>query len=207
MLKKAVFVMLAAVMVSTFAAADGLPAYYTNDVYWVSYFNKPDPIIIIIQPADQFVYIINSGYIGTPLSSNEGTLCANIYVFDAIQEMVECCACPITANALLALSVNNSLTANPLTSVAPASGVIKLVSTLPNGTSCDPTKAGTLSPDLRAWATHLQQPTTGTFITTEAPFLPAPLATGGTSVEEGFLPQACSFAQYLGTGKAVCACQ
>ena len=121
--------------------------------------------------------------------------------------MVECCACPITANALLALSVNNSLTANPLTSVAPASGVIKLVSTLPNGTSCDPTKAGVLSPDFRSWASHLQQPTSGNYVTTEAPFAAAPLATGGTNVEEGFLPQACLFAQYLGTGKGVCACK
>jgi len=199
MLKKVVFVMLAAVMLSTIAAAQS----YTNDVYWVSYFNnRNNPT-----GADQLVYIINPGYIGTPLSSNEGTLCANIYVFDAVQELVECCACPITANALLALSVNNSLTANPLTSVAPASGVIKLVSTLPNGTSCDPTKAGQLSPDLRAWATHLQQPTSGNYVTTEARFLPAPLATGDTSVEEGFLPQACLFAQYLGTSKAVCACK
>jgi len=199
MLKKVVFFVLAAMMLSTFAAAQS----YTDDVYWLSYFNnRNNPT-----GADQFVYIINPGYTGTPLSSNEGTLCANIYVFDAVQEMVECCACPITANALLALSVDNSLTANPLTSVPPASGVIKLVSTLPTGTSCDPTKAGILSPDLRAWATHLQQPTSGTFVTTEAPFLPAPLATGGTSVEEGFLPQACTFAQYLGTSKGVCACK
>ena len=199
MLKKVVFVMLAAVMLSTIAAAQ-----YTNDVYWVSYFNnRNNPT-----GADQFIYIVNPGFTGTPLSSNEGTLCANIYVFDAVQEMVECCACPITANALLALSVNNSLTANPLTSVAPASGVIALVSTLPNGTSCDPTKEGVPSPDFQAWATHLQQPTSGSFVTTEAPFLPAPLlAIGNTSVEEGFLPQACTFAQYLGTSKGVCACK
>jgi hypothetical protein len=203
MLKKLLLVALAAMMLGTIAAAQSDPGYYTNDVYWVSYFaNRNNPT-----GADQFVYIINPGYTGTPLSSNEGTLCANIYVFDAVQELVECCACPITANALLALSVDNSLTANPLTSVAPASGVIKLVSTSPTGTSCDPTKAGQLSPDFRAWATHLQQPTSGTFVTTEAPFLAAPLATGGTSVEEGFLPQACTFAQYMGSGKAVCACK
>ena len=199
MLKKVVFIMLAAVMLSTIAAAQS----YTNDVYWVSYFNNRNNIT----GADQFIYLVNSGYVGTPLSSGEGTLCANIYVFDAIQEMIECCACPITANALLALSVNNNLTANPLTSVPPASGVIKLVSTLPKGTSCDPTKAGTLSPDFQAWATHIQQPTAGNFITTEAPFLPAPLATGDNTVEEGFLPQACLFAQYLGSSKAVCTCK
>jgi len=201
MLKKLLLVALAAMMLGTIAVAQSGPHMY--DVYWVSYFNnRNNPT-----GADQFVYMINPGYIGTPLSSGEGTLCANIYVFDAVQELVECCACPITANALLALSVNNSLTANPLTSVAPAAGVIKLVSTLPTGTSCDPTKPGMLSPDFRAWATHLQQPTSGTFVTTEAPFLAAPLATGDTSVEEGFLPQACTFAQYMGSSKAVCACK
>jgi hypothetical protein len=196
MLKKVVFLLLAAMMLSMIAAAQSDP---TSDVYSVGYFNnRNNPT-----GADQFMYVINTGYIGTPLSSGEGTLCANIYVFDAVQEMVECCACPITANALLALSVDNSLTANPLTSVAPASGVIKLVSTKPNGTSCDPTKAGILSPDFQAWGTHLQQPTSGTFVTTEAPFLSAPLS----AAEYAFLPQACTFAQYLGTTKGVCACK
>jgi hypothetical protein len=196
MLKKVVFVLLAAMMLSMIAAAQSDPGY-TNDVYSVGYFSDR-PVT-----ADQFVYIINSGYVGTPLSSGEGTLCANIYVFDAVQELVECCACPITANALLALSVDNMLTANPLTSIAPSSGVIKLVSTKPDATSCDPTKAGQLSPDLKAWGTHLQQPTSGNFVTTEAPFLPAPLS----AAESAFLPQACTFAQYLGTNKAVCVCQ
>jgi hypothetical protein len=204
MFKKLLLVALAVMMLGTIAAAQSDPGYYTNDVYWVSYFNnRNNPT-----GADQLVYIINPGYIGTPLSSNEGTLCANIYVFDATQEMFECCACPITANALLALSVNNSLTSKPLTSVASASGVIKLVSTRPVGTLCDPTTAGPLSPDLRAWATHVQQPVTGSFVTTETPFLPAPLATGGTSVEEGWLAQACGFVQYFGSGtKGICACQ
>ena len=199
MLKKVVFVLLAAMMLSMIAAAQDTVTSDSSTVYSVSYFNnRNNPT-----GADQSVYIINSGYVGTPLSSGEGTLCANIYVFDAVQELVECCACPITANALLALSVDNSLTSNPLTSVAPASGVIKLVSTVPTGTSCDPTKAGTLSPDLKAWGTHLQQPTSGNFVTTEAPFLPASLS----AAECAFLPEACTFAQYLGTTKGVCACK
>jgi len=205
MLKKVVFVVLAAMMLSMIAAAnDDGSTSDSSTLYSVSYFNnRNNPT-----GADQFMYVINTGYTGTPLSSGEGTLCANIYVFDAVQEMVECCACPITANALLALSVNNSLTANPLTSVAPASGVIALVSTLADG-SCDPTKVGTFSPDLKAWATHLQQPTSGSFVTTEAPFLPAQLvaAADGAGGEDAFLPQACTFAQYLGTGKGVCACK
>jgi hypothetical protein len=196
MLKKLALVLVAAMVLTTIAAAQ------TLDVYWVNYFtNRNNPT-----GADQFVNIINPGLQGSPLQTTapaEGTLCANIYVFDAVQEMIECCACPITANALLSLSVNSSLTANPLTSVAPATGVIKLVSTLPNGTACDPTHAGTLTPDLRSWGTHLQQPTAGNFASTEGFFQDAPLG----ATEAAFLPQACLFAQYLGTGKAVCACK
>jgi hypothetical protein len=122
-------------------------------------------------------------------------------VFDTAQEMIECCAYPITANALLQLSVNNNLTANPLTSVAPSAGVIKIVSSLPVGTTCDPKTPGALTPNLRSWATHIQQPTTGTFVTTETKVEDA----GPISASEAaWLPQACTFVQFLGTKKGVC---
>lgn len=54
--------------------------------------------------SDQLIRLINPGVFGTPMNPGEGALCANIYVFDNNQEMVECCACPFTANGLLTLS-------------------------------------------------------------------------------------------------------
>src|SRR5581483_3723693 len=80
------------------------------------------------------IRIINPGVTGSPISGDQGTLCANIYVFDDTQEMVECCSCPVTANGLLTLSVQD-LTENPLM-VTPFRGVIKVVSTAPSPT-CD----------------------------------------------------------------------
>ena len=171
------------------------------DVYQVNYFANRNNTAGF----DQIVNITNPGVQGSPLSSNEGALCANLYVFASDQQMTECCAFPITADGLLTLSVNNDLTGNPLTSVAPSSGVVKLVSSAKTGT-CDPTAiafdsdSANVEPDLEAWGTHLVQTTPGTLFTTETAFAPAPLST--TELE--FLPYTCRFVQYLGSGKGVC---
>lgn len=150
--------------------------------------------------ADQFVRIINDGEVGTPLSPTHGTICADIYVFDATQEMIECCHCPISANGLLELTLNKNLGQSPLTGFpGPDSGVIKIVAdTYPN---CNET-APIPETGLLAFGTHVQQPIAGTFVNTEDEFESAPLA----SAELGFLGQACSFVQYLGSGKGVCTC-
>jgi len=174
----------------SFASAQG-----TADVYWVNYYSNRAPRAIY----DQTVRIINPGEQGTPLSSSHGTVCADIYVFDANQEMTECCACKITANGLLILSVNNDLTNNPLQGFPPApDGVIKLVSD--NRANCDPTSP-VPTPDLRAWGTHLQNPG-GSLVTTEDEFLGATLQAD----ELSFLGQACSFVLFLGSGKGSCSC-
>ena len=87
---------------------------------------------------------------------DDRTVCADIYVFDDNQEMSECCSCPITANGLLTPSVNRDLDGNALTGWPPPSdGVIKIVSD--NQANCDATSP-VPTPDIRAWATHLQAP-------------------------------------------------
>src|SRR5581483_11948916 len=70
------------------------------NVYQLNYFSGRNNAA----GADSFVRIINSGTNGDPLSSNEGKVCANIYMFDSTQEMLECCSCKLTANDLLTLS-------------------------------------------------------------------------------------------------------
>jgi hypothetical protein len=199
--------MAASTVMSTVAAAQ------ITDVYQVNYFANRNNSTGF----DQVVNITNPGLEGSPLSTNEGALCANIYVFAADQQMSECCACPITADGLLSLSLNNNLTGNPLTSVSPNSGVIKVVSSIKSST-CDPTGvayaapsldtvgivsgSNVIAPDLRAWGTHLVQTTPGTLFTTETAFRDAPLS----GAEAEFLPYTCRFVQYLGSGKGVCSC-
>ncbi len=101
--------------------------------------------------------------------------CANIYVFDPAEEMVECCACFITPSGRLDFSVNKQLTALPVTGQPVNSGTIKIVRTNINelyfiappteGVEiCDPTNgasnplniafAPTVGYSLLNWITH-----------------------------------------------------
>src|ERR1700736_1862297 len=66
-------------------------------------------------------------------------ICAMTYVFDADQQLSECCGCAETPNGLRTLSVNNDLTSNPLTGVKSTNGVVKIVAApfLPPD-PCDP---------------------------------------------------------------------
>jgi hypothetical protein len=168
-----------------------------SGVYQLNYFsNRNNPA-----GADVSVRIINTGTHGDPLSSNEGRVCANIYMFDQQQEMLECCACKLTANDLMTLSVNNNLMQNPLTGFpAPDTGAIKIVSDYKS--TCDPTTLNNPRYQLVAWATHIQQPVTGTFVTTETAFTPGQLS----YQEQNFLPLACAFVRFLGSGKGTCSC-
>ncbi|MBV9608134.1 MAG: hypothetical protein JO187_01130, partial [Acidobacteria bacterium] len=64
----------------------------TQDVYQVTYYDNN----YVNGYLDSTIRIINPGLQGSPVAPNglQGTLCANIYVFDDSQEMIECCACP-----------------------------------------------------------------------------------------------------------------
>ncbi len=62
--------------------------------------------------------------------SSNTTLCAAIYAFNANQQMLSCCSCPVSVNGLLSLSVVNNLLGG---SPAPRQGVIEVVSSNPGG--------------------------------------------------------------------------
>src|SRR3954464_7839058 len=171
-----------------------LPAFSQNSIYMIDYFsNNPGPG----GAADQTVRLVNVGVLGTPLTSPVGDVCANIYVFDANQEMVACCSCRVTPNGLLALSVANGLTNNPVTSVGPVNGAGKVISTSA-GARCTPlTYNGGIAPSLVGWASHIETSggtAPGAFISvSELLGWPAvPDAAAGS--ELAFLPQACQFA-------------
>jgi hypothetical protein len=187
-----------------------------SDVYWVSYFDYRNNNLTSYNAYDQTVRIINPGTsVAAATDATPETLCADIYVFDAMDDMVECCNCKIGPNVLLKLSVNYNLTYNPAAGgPPPALGVIKIISD--SGRNCN-AKAPQPTPDLRASATHLQAlPTpvaTGTpynsvsqpfviYAFTEEPFQDAPL----NLVEQLNLGQGCSTIQKQGKGAGVCTC-
>jgi hypothetical protein len=203
---KKLFFLAAAVMLFPFAASaqcaipEGVSARLADNdpcsVYSLNYYSHRNNTAL----ADSTTRIVNPGTQGTPIAPGHGTICADIYVFDNTQEMLECCSCPITANGILELSLLTNLMQNPLTGFpAPDSGVIKVVSDY--GPNCDATSPVPV-PELLSWQTHTQQPTSGTFVTTEDEFQSSYLS----SDELAFLGQACSFVQYLGSGKGVCTC-
>ena len=157
---------------------------------------------------NEFVQIVNPGLQGTPLSADQGTICADIYVFDEHQEMVSCCNCPVTANELLTLAVSVpgssiSLLSSPLTGVVPFQGVVKVVSDL--GSNCNASNPQPV-PNLRVWMLdHAIVPgfvDDRAFINSREQFAASALSAG----EQAFLGQACSFVRYLGSGRGNCSC-
>jgi hypothetical protein len=177
-----------AAIFATFALLLALPApaqVVANDAYQVGYLGSG---LIGFK-------IINTGQVGSPIDSttNQGTVCADIYFFDANQEMQSCCSCPLTANELIQRFELSSLTG---TFVVPA--VMKIVA----DAGCDETSiTQPVTAGLRAFLTN-GQPGPGAPTLTETLFQPAPL----TLEEQRFLGDTCSFVHYLGSGRGVCAC-
>src|ERR1700685_1032606 len=130
-----------------------------------------------------------------------GNVCANIFVFDASQELSECCSCFLSPDGLRTLSVNTDLTSNPLTGSSSTlnGGVIKIVSTTLTVGACPlPTNLNPI-PALRAWTTHIQNVT---FSETETAAQDATLSTG----EVSRLKAECTAVKLDGSGAGICSC-
>ena len=124
---------------------------------------------------DAYINMTNTGVNGAPLlgpgfGGAAGNICVNLYSFSPDEQLVSCCSCLVTPNALNFVSVNTDLTSKTLTGVVPTSLVVKLVVT---GTGADqagaPTFTGSsctnsaamagagfpLAPGLGAWGTSV----------------------------------------------------
>jgi len=173
-----------------------------QDVYKVNYFSNnaapaPDaaPASLAITIPDATVRIDNPGL-------TYGNLCAMIYVFDADQQLSECCGCVETHNGLRTLSVRLNLTSNPLTGRVSTNGVIKIVSAAVNNSPCDPTSNVSPKANLRAWGTHIQNPVGAAFPITETEFSDSTL--GATELAN--LQAQCAFINILGSNQGICSC-
>jgi|SRR5579863_8436952 len=131
--------------------------------------------------------------------SPTGNVCASMFVFDQYQELSECCSCLLTPDGLRTLSVNNDVTANPLTGVTLNTGVIKFVSTTPIAGTCPLPTVVRATPTLRAWTTHIQN---GNFSVTETASSDVTLNTG----EASRLARECYAVWLVGSGRGICSC-
>lgn len=155
-----------------------------------------------LNKGDSVVNITNSGSGGVA-----GNICVNVYAFDPSEELLACCACPVTPNALVSLSVQGDLITNTLSPQTPTSVVIALVATTPSGgllSGCDPAQATTdnLAPGMQAWGTtlHALPGAPPTFGLTNPDFLPATLS----PAELLHLTSFCGFAESNGSGFGIC---
>jgi len=167
-------------------------------VHYASNLNKGDSVINITNTGS-----MQYGGAGQPADN----LCINAYTFDAAEEMISCCACLVTPNALQSLSVQNDLLPNPLSAGTYSSVIIKLVATDAlkfDIRFCAPGKidpdGAILAPGMRAWATTLHALPTGKYGLTESEF-----ENGGLSVPElVHLTTFCNFIIANGSGFGIC---
>jgi len=188
----------ATVAFATAAFAQDINSIGPVDAFQVRYASN-------LNKGDSYINITNTGTtdpIGDPVADN---LCVNVYTFDPSEEMVSCCACLVTPNALVSLSVQGDLISNTLSPSTPTAVVVKLVATdAGSGTSitCNPGREGSLAAGMRAWGTSLHAlPTTpATYGVTESIFLPG----GLSSAEWNHITAFCGFINANGSGFGIC---
>ena len=169
---------------------------------------------------DALLRIVNAGnYEVTGGGGFSGDVCANIYVFNDVQEMQECCQCDLSANSLRTISVIADLTSNPLiTAESTEAGVIKIIGVAPLSQGppsvCKNSLVfpSPLAEGLHAWLNH-----TESMASNQSGFTPPFGFVTSTSVEEfqhsaldsGELTQLyneCAFINAHGSGHGICRC-
>jgi hypothetical protein len=144
---------------------------------------------------DSVINITNAGTTG-------GNICANVYTFSPDEQLISCCSCVVTPNALVSLSANGDLVSNTLTPAHPTSIVVKLLAT--TGAACNAASAtpAALAGGMRAWGTTLHAaPTTPvSYAVTETEFSQAGLSAGELARITSF----CGFIQANGSGFGIC---
>jgi hypothetical protein len=142
--------------------------------------------------------VINVTDAGT---QNAGGICVNVYTFSPDEQLVSCCACPVTPNGLASLSVKNDLISNTLTPATPTSVVVKLLATQGGGCNASTPTGGNLAAGMRAWGTTIHAATVaGTYQVTETEFSPA----GLSQPELTRITSLCGFIQANGSGFGIC---
>jgi hypothetical protein len=149
---------------------------------------------------DSVINITNAGTQNT-VGGALTNICANVYTFSPDEQLISCCSCTVTPNALVSLSVRNDLISNTLTPAVPNSIVVKLVATA--GTSCNASNvpAANLAAGMRAWGTTLHAgPVAQTYALTETAFDKA----GISAAELARITSFCGFIQANGSGYGIC---
>jgi hypothetical protein len=178
------------------SAASGI---FVGNPFQLNYFRNLDI-------SDSAINIINTGARGNNGPSGTqaaGAICVNAYVFSPDEQMVSCCSCLVAPDGLVSLSLRDDMISNPFTATAPASVVVKLVSTAAVGGIClDSASAislAGLSTGMAAWGTKVQTVATLPQVT-EATFAGSTLGPGELARLSGL----CTSINAVGSGYGIC---
>ena len=150
---------------------------------------------------DSVINITNTGASSTSAFPNQnGSICVNVYTFDPAEELISCCACPVTPDGLVSLSARQDLISDTLTPGVPNSIVIKLLAT--TGGACNASVPGAQAKGMAAWGTtlHALPVTPAAYGVTETAFTPATLS----EAELTRISTLCGFIQTNGSGFGIC---
>ena len=156
---------------------------------------------------DSVINITNTGASSTAaFPTQNGNICVNVYTFSPDEQLISCCACPVTPDGLVSLSARNDLISNTLTPGVPTSIVIKLLAS--TGTTCNAATVSpeALAPGMAAWGTtiHALPVTPGspatTYGVTETAFTPSTLS----AAEFTRIRTLCGFIETNGSGFGIC---
>jgi hypothetical protein len=180
------------------AIVSGSAVLVTLDTYQVRHFT--------LDSGDGIINITNAGTLdGT---DKTGSICVNVYAFAPTEEIVSCCACRVTPNGLVSLSLKNDIMNNTLYAAFVQNSVtVALFATAAGSGACNAATQPTptnLARGMKAWATTLHtlsvqgsQPFRGH---SETPFAPAEFSV----TEYQKLTSYCNFIQLIYSGRGQC---
>lgn len=184
--------LLAAFAMATAAFGQAIPGS-PSDAFQVRYAAN-------LNIGDSVINISNAGTTNTGGALTN--ICANVYAFSPDEQLISCCSCTVTPNALVSLSAVSDLISNTLTPARPNSIVVKLIATA--GTTCNASNvpAANLAAGMVAWGTTLHAAPTSpvTYQVTETAFSEKGLSAG----ELARLTSFCGFIQANGSGFGIC---
>jgi len=150
---------------------------------------------------DSVVNITNAGTANTATGALTN-ICVNVYTFAPDEQLISCCSCNVTPNALVSLSARADLISNTLTPAVPSAIVVKLLASRQTTCNASTVSAENLAPGMRAWGTtiHAAPTTPVSYAVTETDFSQAGLSTG----EMARITSFCGFIQANGSGFGIC---
>jgi hypothetical protein len=154
-----------------------------------------------VAAGDPVINFTNTG------ANNAQDICVNTYTFAPDEQLISCCSCRVTRNALWSLAVKRDLTSNTLTAAIENSVLVKLLATTaPASGNCNPAIPGSPVQGLAAWGTsvHLKNGSSGSPFASETPFTNSTLS----AAEQNVMTALCGFIQGNGSGFGICrSCQ